>query len=132
MMRRENAHHAYYRVKNMTRTSELEENSGNSRITVSLGADVSEGYVLRYELHPAEHFTFTAMTLGLETPQQLGERLAAQVIATSEEREEQPGRMDGDLYTKLPTTYALHRFARKGRRTEKQRSSIQRPTASNR
>ena len=111
MMRRENAHHAYYRVKNMTRTSELEENSGNSRITVSLGADVSEGYVLRYELHPAEHFTFTAMTLGLETPQQLGERLAAQVIATLDEREEQPDRIACDLYPKFPTTYAAEVLA---------------------
>ena len=111
MMRRENAHHAYYRVKNMTRTSELEENSGNSRITVSLGADVSEGYVLRYELHPAEHFTFTAMTLGLETPQQLGERLAAQVIATLDEREEQPDRIACDLYPKFPPTYAAEVLA---------------------
>ena len=111
MMRRENAHHAYYRVKNMTRTSELEENSGNSRITVSLGADVSEGYVLRYELHPAEHFTFTAMTLGLETPQQRGERLAAQVIATLDEREEQPDRIACDLYPKFPTTYAAEVLA---------------------
>ena len=111
MMRRENAHHAYYRVKNMTRTSELEENSGNSRITVSLGADVSEGYVLRYELHPAEHFTFTAMTLGLETPQQLGERLAAQVIATLDEREEQPDRIACDLYPKFTTTYAAEVLA---------------------
>lgn len=111
MMKRENAHHAYYRVKNMTRTSELEENSGNSRITVSLGADVSEGYVLRYELHPAEHFTFTAMTLGLETPQQLGERLAAQVIATLDEREEQPDRIACDLYPKFPTTYAAEVLA---------------------
>ena len=111
MMRRENAHHAYYRVKNMTRTSELKENSGNSRITVSLGADVSEGYVLRYELHPAEHFTFTAMTLGLETPQQLGERLAAQVIATLDEREEQPDRIACDLYPKFPTTYAAEVLA---------------------
>ena len=111
MMRRENAHHAYYRVKNMTRTSELEENSGNSRITVSLGADVSEGYVLRYELHPAEYFTFTAMTLGLETPQQLGERLAAQVIATLDEREEQPDRIACDLYPKFPTTYAAEVLA---------------------
>ena len=111
MMRRENAHHAYYRVKNMTRTSELKENSGNSRITVSLGADVSEGYVLRYELHPAEHFTFTAMTLGLETPQQLGERLAAQVIATLDEREEQPDRIACDLYPKFTTTYAAEVLA---------------------
>ena len=111
MMRRENAHHAYYIVKNMTRTSELEENSGNSRITVSLGADVSEGYVLRYELHPAEHFTFTAMTLGLETPQQIGEILAAQVIATLDGKKEKPDRIACDLYPKFPTTYAAEVLA---------------------
>lgn len=111
MMRQENAHHAYYRVKNMTRTSEIEENRGNRRITVSLGVDVSEGYVLRYELHPAEHFTFTAMALGLETPQQLGERLAAQVIATLDEKKEQPDHIACDLYPKFPTTYAAEVLA---------------------
>ena len=114
MMRQENAHHAYYRVKNMTRTSEIEENRGNRgnrRITVSLGADVSEGYVLRYELHPAEHFTFTAMALGFETPQQLGERLAAQVIATLDEKKEMPDRIACDLYPKFPTTYAAEVLA---------------------
>ena len=111
MMRQENAHHAYYRVKNMTRTSEIEENSGNRWITVSLGADVSEGYVLRYELHPAEHFAFAATTLGLETPQQLGERLAAQVIATLDEKKEKPDRIACDLYPKFPTTYAAEVLA---------------------
>lgn len=95
----------------MTRTSEIEENRGNRRITVSLGADVSEGYVLRYELHHAEHFTFTAMALGLETPQQLGERLAAQVIATLDEKKEQPDRIACDLYPKFPTTYAAEVLA---------------------
>lgn len=113
MMRQENAHHAYYRVKNMTRTSEIEENRGNRRITVSLGADVSEGYVLRQgiRLQHAEHFDFTAMTLGLETPQQLGERLAAQVIATLDEKEEKPNRIACDLYPKFPTTYAAEVLA---------------------
>lgn len=106
MLKYLSAYHAYYRVKNMTRISEIEENRGNRRITVSLGADVSEGYVLRYELHPAEHFAFTAMALGLETPQQLGERLAAQVIATLDEKKEQPDRIACDLYPKFPTTYA--------------------------
>ena len=100
----------------MTRTREIEENRGNCRITVSLGADVSEGYVLRYEsngrtLHHAEHFTFTAMTLGLETPPQLGERLAAQVIATLDERGEQPDCIACDLYPKFPTTYAAEVLA---------------------
>lgn len=111
MLKYLSAYHAYYRVKNMTRISEIEENRGNRRITVSLGADVSEGYVLRYELHPAEHFAFTAMALGLETPQQLGERLAAQVIATLDEREEQPDRIACDLYPKFPTTYAAEVLA---------------------
>ena len=111
MLKYLSAYHAYYRVKNMTRISEIEENSGNRRITVSLGADVSEGYVLRYELHPAEHFTFTAMALGLETPQQLGERLAAQVIATLDEKKEQPDRIACDLYPKFPTTYAAEVLA---------------------
>lgn len=111
MLKYLSAYHAYYRVKNMTRTSEIEENRGNRRITVSVGADVSEGYVLRYELHPAEHFTFTAMALGLETPQQLGERLAAQVIATLDEKNEQPDRIACDLYPKFPTTYAAEVLA---------------------
>ena len=111
MLKYLSAYHAYYRVKNMTRTSEIEENRGNRRITVSLGADVSEGYVLRYELHPAEHFAFTAMALGLETPQQLGERLAAQVIATLDEKEEKPDRIACDLYPKFPTTYAAEVLA---------------------
>ena len=111
MLKYLSAYHAYYRVKNMTRTSEIEENRGNRRITVSLGADVSEGYVLRYELHPAEHFAFTAMALGLETPQQLGERLAAQVIATLDEKKEQPDRIACDLYPKSPTTYAAEVLA---------------------
>ena len=111
MLKYLSAYHAYYRVKNMTRTSEIEENRGNRRITVSLGADVSEGYVLRYELHPAEHFAFTAMALGLETPQQLGERLAAQVIATLDEKKEQPDRIACDLYPKFPTTYAAEVLA---------------------
>lgn len=111
MLKYLSAYHAYYRVKNMTRISEIEENRGNRRITVSLGADVSEGYVLRYELHPAEHFTFTAMALGLETPQQLGERLAAQVIATLDEKKEQPDRIACDLYPKFPTTYAAEVLA---------------------
>lgn len=111
MLKYLSAYHAYYRVKNMTRISEIEENRGNRRITVSLGADVSEGYVLRYELHPAEHFAFTAMALGLETPQQLGERLAAQVIATLDEKKEQPDRIACDLYPKFPTTYAAEVLA---------------------
>ena len=51
------------------------------------------------------------MTLGLETPQQLGERLAAQVIATLDEREEQPDRIACDLYPKFPTTYAAEVLA---------------------
>ena len=111
MLKYLSAYHAYYRVKNMTRTSEIEENRGNRRITVSLGVDVSEGYVLRYELHPAEHFAFTAMALGLETPQQLGERLAAQVIATLDEKKEQPDRIACDFYPKFPTTYAAEVLA---------------------
>ena len=111
MLKYLSAYHAYYRVKNMTRISEIEENRGNRRITVSLGADVSEGYVLRYELHPAEHFTFTGMALGLETPQQLGERLAAQVIATLDEKKEKPDRIACDLYPKFPTTYAAEVLA---------------------
>lgn len=112
MLKYLSAYHAYYRVKNMTRISEIEENRGNRRITVSLGADVSdEGYVLRYELHPAEHFAFTAMALGLEKPQQLGERLAAQVIATLDEKKEQPDRIACDLYPKFPTTYAAEVLA---------------------
>ena len=78
----------------------------DSGITVCLGADVSEGYVLRYELHHAEHYEFTSMTMGLETPQQIGERLAAQVIATLDARDEQPDRIACDLYPKFPTTYA--------------------------
>ena len=94
----------------MNRTKVIEENRKNCRLTVSLGADVSEGYVIRYTdadiNHRAEHFDFTAMSLGLETPQQLGERLAAQVIATLEAREEQPDRIACDLYPKFPTTYA--------------------------
>ena len=85
---------------------EIDDNRMNSGITVCLGADVSEGYVLRYELHRTEHFEFTAMALGLETPQQIGERLAAQVIATLDERNEQPDRIACDLYPKFPTTYA--------------------------
>ena len=124
----------------MTRISKMEENRENCRITVSLGADVSEGYMLRYELkrdsvqtnaavedcqparaqtdeqrmtatHHTEHFEFTAMTLGLETPQQLGERLAAQVIATLDAREEHPDRIACDLYPKFPTTYAAEVLA---------------------
>lgn len=134
----------------MNRNRQIEENRGNRRITVSLGADVSEGYVLRYEpmssvtettiagaefpavteeadevltaecpgtcalnknsyLHlvcRTEHFAFDSMALGLETPQQIGERLAAQVIATLDERNEQPDRIACDLYPKFPTTYA--------------------------
>lgn len=97
----------------MNRSRETEENRGNRRITVSLGADVSEGYVLRQgiRLQHAEHFDFTAMTLGLETPQQLGERLAAQVIATLDEKEEKPNRIACDLYPKFPTTYAAEALA---------------------
>lgn len=85
---------------------ETDDNRMDSGITVCLGADVSEGYVLRYELHHAEHFEFAAMAMGLETPQQIGERLAAQVIATLNERNEQPNRIACDLYPKFPTTYA--------------------------
>ena len=107
--------------KYMTRIREVEENrgirgnSGNRRITVSLGADVSEGYVLRYEpmsdaenadAAASEHFKFNSIAMGLETPQQLGERLAAQVIATLDAREEKPDRIACDLYPKFPTTYA--------------------------
>lgn len=90
---------------------ETDDNRMDSGITVSLGADVSEGYVLRFELHHAEHFDFTSMTLGLETPQQLGERLAAQVIATLDAREDQPDRIACDLYPKFPTTYAAEVLA---------------------
>lgn len=90
---------------------ETDDNRMDSGITVSLGADVSEGYVLRFELHHAEHFEFTSMTLGLETPQQLGERLAAQVIATLDAREDQPDRIACDLYPKFPTTYAAEVLA---------------------
>lgn len=99
----------------MTRSKEIDENRSNRQITVSLGADVSEGYVLRYEqisnteyvdAPNSEHFEFTAMAMGLETPQQIGERLAAQVIATLDERNEQPDHIACDLYPKFPTTYA--------------------------
>lgn len=120
MLKYLSAYHAYYRVKNMTRTSELEENRGNRRITVSVGADVSEGYVLRYEpmsdaenadAAASEHFEFNSIAMGLETPQQLGERLAAQVIATLDEKEEKPNRIACDLYPKFPTTYAAEALA---------------------
>ena len=120
MLKYLSAYHAYYRVKNMTRTSEIEENRGNRRITVSLGADVSEGYVLRYEpmsdtenvdAAASEHFEFNSIAMGLETPQQIGERLAAQVIATLDAREEQPDRIACDLYPKSPTTYAAEVLA---------------------
>lgn len=99
----------------MNRNRQIEENRGNRRITVSLGADVSEGYVLRYEpmsdtenvdAAASEHFEFNSIAMGLETPQQIGERLAAQVIATLDERNEQPDRIACDLYPKFPTTYA--------------------------
>lgn len=99
----------------MNRTNVMEENRENRRITVSLGADVSEGYVLRYtqmsdtenvDAAASEHFEFNSIAMGLETPQQIGERLAAQVIATLDERNEQPERIACDLYPKFPTTYA--------------------------
>lgn len=99
----------------MNRTNVMEENRENRRITVSLGADVSEGYVLRYaqmsdtenvDAAASEHFEFNSITMGLETPQQLGERLAAQVTETLDERNEQPDRIACDLYPKFPTTYA--------------------------
>mgnify|MGYP004518354861 FL=1 len=99
----------------MNRNRQIEENRGNRRITVSLGADVSEGYVLRYaqmsdtenvDAAASEHFEFNSIAMGLETPQQIGERLAAQVIATLDAREEQPERIACDLYPKFPTTYA--------------------------
>lgn len=99
----------------MNRTNVMEENRENRRITVSLGADVSEGYVLRYaqmsdtenvDAAASEHFEFNSTAMGLETPQQIGERLAVQVIATLDERNEQPDRIACDLYPKFPTTYA--------------------------
>lgn len=99
----------------MNRTNVMEENRENRRITVSLGADVSEGYVLRYaqmsdtenvDTAASEHFEFNSIAMGLETPQQIGERLAAQVIATLDARDEQPDRIACDLYPKFPTTYA--------------------------
>lgn len=99
----------------MTRSKEIDENRSNRQITVSLGADVSEGYVLRYEpmsdtenvdAAASEHFEFNSIAMGLETPQQIGERLAAQVISTLDERNEQPDHIACDLYPKFPTTYA--------------------------
>lgn len=104
----------------MNRSRETEENRGNRRITVSLGADVSEGYVLRYEpmsdaenadAAASEHFEFNSIAMGLETPQQIGERLAAQVIATLDGKNEQPDRIACDLYPKFPTTYAAEVLA---------------------
>lgn len=104
----------------MNRTNVMEENRENRRITVSLGADVSEGYVLRYEpmsdtenvdAAASEHFEFNSIAMGLETPQQIGERLAAQVIATLDERNEQPDRIACDLYPKFPTAYAAEVLA---------------------
>lgn len=104
----------------MNRNREMEENRGNRRITVSLGADVSEGYVLRYaqmsdtenvDAVASEHFEFHSIAMGLETPQQIGERLAAQVIATLDARDEQPDRIACDLYPKFPTTYAAEVLA---------------------
>ena len=104
----------------MNRTNVMEENRENRRITVSLGADVSEGYVLRYaqmsdtenvDAAASEHFEFNSIAMGLETPQQIGERLAAQVIATLDARDEQPDRIACDLYPKFPTTYAAEVLA---------------------
>ena len=104
----------------MKRTNVMEENRENRRITVSLGADVSEGYVLRYaqmsdtenvDAAASEHFEFNSIAMGLETPQQIGERLAAQVIATLDERNEQPNCIACDLYPKFPTTYAAEVLA---------------------
>lgn len=104
----------------MNRTNVMEENRENRRITVSLEADVSEGYVLRYaqmsdtenvDAAASEHFEFHSIAMGLETPQQIGERLAAQVIATLDARDEQPDRIACDLYPKFPTTYAAEVLA---------------------
>lgn len=104
----------------MNRTNVMEENRENRRITVSLGADVSKGYVLRYaqmsdtenvDAAASEHFEFNSIAMGLETPQQIGERLAAQVIATLDERNEQPNCIACDLYPKFPTTYAAEVLA---------------------
>lgn len=104
----------------MNRTNVMEENRENRRITVSLGADVSEGYVLRYtqmsdtenvDAAASEHFEFNSIAMGLEIPQQIGERLAAQVIATLDKRNEQPDRIACDLYPKFPTTYAAEVLA---------------------
>lgn len=104
----------------MNRTNVMEENRENRQITVSLGADVSEGYVLRYaqmsdtenvDAAASEHFEFNSIAMGLETPQQLGERLAAQVTETLDERNEQPDRIACDLYPKFPTTYAAEVLA---------------------
>lgn len=104
----------------MNRNRQIEENRGNRRITVSLGADVSEGYVLRYaqmsdtenvDAAASEHFEFNSIAMGLETPQQIGERLAAQVIATLDERNEQPNCIACDLYPKFPMTYAAEVLA---------------------
>ena len=104
----------------MNRTNVMEENRVKRRITVSLRADVSEGYVLRYaqmsdtenvDAAASEHFEFNSIAMGLETPQQIGERLAAQVIATLDARDEQPDRIACDLYPKFQTTYAAEVLA---------------------
>lgn len=89
--------------------------SSPDQMTIVLGADVAEGYRIEWETeddvqkareYRSRTYDFTSMALGLETPQQLGERLAAQIITMLDTAGKKPSRIACDLYPKFPTTYA--------------------------
>lgn len=79
-----------------------------TRVSVSLGAELSEGYVIQTEgpVPKIEWMPFQLSSHGLEALQALSEHLAQQISEIFKRRNELPISISCDLYPKFPTTYA--------------------------
>lgn len=94
--------------KSVARSSERRADSMPTRVSISLGAELEEGYVLRTEepVPKVQRLPFQLNSQGLEAPQVLSERLAQQISETLRRRHALPVSISCDLYPKFPSTYA--------------------------
>ena len=87
--------------------AERRADTSPARVSISLGAELSEGYVIRTEepVPRMQWMPFQRCSQELEAPQALSERLAQQISENLRRRNERPISISCDLYPKFPTTY---------------------------